>query len=331
MTNTNEHSSNGRPALNIRPASEFQSGEPGLYADVPMEEYARMSGVSNTALSIIHEDNEAKLAWTRANPKPPTAAQIFGRRAHACVLEPERFDAHFDKAAQCRGITGKGTQCKNGGSSRVGGKWYCGTHLAQAPGEPDQIEAIGDGDFDDLLGMRKACKAHPIVGRLLSLPSYRELSGLWIDEATGLRCKMRIDLLLPEHQAIFDYKTISPSVSDEDVSWAIWKHGYLRQAPMYLSGCRALNLPVTDFGFFFQEKEGPYFVRPFRIDEATLAVGAEQLRHLMKRHKRAKELDLWPGYEDGDQIIPIGLPEKVIKYDLSDGERSAIMHGGVVL
>lgn len=320
----------GLTVIDIRPASEFQSGEPGLYADVPMEVYAKAHGVSNSALTIIDQHNEAKLLWEREHPKESTAAQRFGQYAHACILEPERFEREFDKAGQCEGVTGGGSRCRNVGSARIGGRWYCGIHVKKVDGTPDEITSLSDGDYADLMGMTEAIYAHPEISRIMALPSHRELSGLWIDEATGLLCKMRIDLLAYEHGAIFDYKTIGTSVKEEDISWAIWKHGYMRQAPMYLSGCKALGLPIEDFGFIFQEKTGPYFCRAFRLDDAALRVGVSQLRGLMRRYKRCKETNEWPGYNDGT-ILPVGLPDKVIKYDLADGERSAIYQGEVTL
>lgn len=317
----------------IDDVERFLAGVPGLYNRIPEDVYHAFDACSQSRLKCLRDDPPAKLKCELdrkgEEDEEATKAQIFGRRAHACLLEPERFDERFAKADQCNGWTKTaGTRCKNGGKTRHDGKWFCGTHTPAV--SADDIETVSEKDHNKLFGMRKACHEHDEISQILGLPSYREISGLWIDRATGLLCKKRIDILAHEHSVIVDYKTITPSVKEEDVRWAVWKNAYYFQAPFYLSGCTALGLPVADFAFIFQEKTAPYFCRPFRLDDAAVSVGVVQLRELMKRYKRAKESGIWAAYEDGT-ILPIGLPEKVLNYDLTDGERSAIMHGELTI
>lgn len=318
-------------AVEIRTDIEgFLAGEPGLYSGVPESVYHRKKACSNSALTKIFNESEKALKYGWDHPTESTKDQIFGRQAHACVLENDRFGRDFDKAQQCNATTNDGPRCSSNGKNRYGGKWYCGTHEKKIAGEPDAIDAVSETSYEKIDGMLKECKADPDVNRILSLPSHRELSGLWIDPATGLLCKMRIDIFIPEIGAAWDYKTIGSSIAEEDIEWAISNWGYNRQGSLYWSGFEVLGINLTDFGFIFQEKTGPFECQAFRIQESALRVAALQLRDLMKRYKRALETDAWPGKAAGG-ILSIGLPEKVIQYDLSEGERSVLLHGSITV
>lgn len=321
---------NTLPKLAIKDGSEWPSQEPGLYAGVEEEAYHATRACSNSQISVLQTEPPETLKWKLEHPEEyNTPAREFGRRAHACILEPHRFDEQFDKARTCNATTqSTGERCMKSGSLRIRGKWYCRTS-GHAPNAPmDDVTAIREADYDQLIAMRKRCEDHEMIGRVLVLPSYRELSALWIDEATGLLCKMRIDLYAHEAAFLLDYKTFRKALTEENMAWEIHNRGYHRQAVMYLSGCKALGVPLDDYAIIFQQKSGPYYARLCRIDEAALRVGAVQARELMQIYAETVAQDHFPGYDDGVDILPIGLPDKILDYGLTDGERSAILTKG---
>jgi hypothetical protein len=93
--------------------------------------------------------------------------------------------------------------------------------------------------------MAEAIRRHPLAAALLD-PAYGapEQSGFWIDEATGIRCRVRFDWL-PSIQSgrliIPDYKTTTDA-SDDALQKDIAKYGYNQQADWYETGARALEL-----------------------------------------------------------------------------------------
>lgn len=309
--------------MNIRHASEFKFGEPGLYRDVPDSTYHAFNACSNSRLSLLKQ-SPAKLKHAIDNPDDTeTPAKIFGRAAHAAILEPMQFAQKFDKARQCHGETKGGDRCSYNGKERHGGKWYCGRHAPE--GEPQNVTALSEDDYDAVLGMRKAVDAHRAASHILSFGGGSELSALWIHEETGQLCKMRIDFYAPDVGILVDYKTSRDLESQFGVTWeffqsdlacleskALYNYGYHRQGAFYLLGMRALGLNLKDFVVLAQEKDAPFQVVAMRIRDDALKAGKSELDRLISLYAECEREDTWPAFPDG-KIIDVTLPEWAFK------------------
>ena len=310
--------------MTIRPPEEFKSGEPGLYANVPEHTYHAFNACSNSRLSLLKQ-SPAKLKHTIDNPDTSdTPAKIFGRAAHAAVLEPMEFAQKYDKARQCHGTLADGeTQCSYNGKARYSGKWYCGRHAPE--GEPQNVTALSESDYDAVLGMKEAVYAHRAASHILSFGGGSELSALWIHEETGQLCKMRIDFYAPDVGVLVDYKTTNDLEKQFGVTWdffdgplvtleskALYNYGYHRQGAMYLMGMRALGLNLKDFVVLAQEKDAPFQVVAMRIKGDALEAGKSELDRLISLYAECEREDTWPTFPDG-KIIDVTLPEWAFK------------------
>ena len=66
--------------------------KPGIYPDLPNEEYHRCDGVSNSMLSDMAR-SPAHFQAARRRQREETPAMAIGTAIHCAVLEPERFAA----------------------------------------------------------------------------------------------------------------------------------------------------------------------------------------------------------------------------------------------
>ena len=63
--------------------------EPGVYRDIPIDQYHGGSGISKSGLDLIHR-SPALFDLARQSPRPSTPAQALGTAVHLLVLEPGR-------------------------------------------------------------------------------------------------------------------------------------------------------------------------------------------------------------------------------------------------
>jgi hypothetical protein len=278
---------------------------PGVYPGVPMIEYHRWPGASNSRLSKIRQSP----AHLKAYLDEPTDAAHFaiGRATHSAILEPDDFGASYVMPEQC-GATkkGDGLRCANAGVSLINGEWFCGVH-AKGVGAPDTSKIVlPPADYSAIQKMRDSVMAHPKASRLLSGKGEVELSATWNDAGTGVLCKARLDRYSPAIAggAIVDIKT-TRDASPRAFESAIYNFGYHRQAAMYLAAARATGLNAEHFVVVAVEKEPPYAVAVYRITEGAIMAGEEQLKPLLALYAKCVETDTWPGYSENIEDIAI--------------------------
>lgn len=325
--------------MNIRPASEFLSGEPGLYEGVEDSVYHGFDACSNSRFSKLFL-SPAHLKYDIDVGFKDTPAKKFGRALHKLILEPLDFAARYDIAKTCGGKIKsgdrKGEQCTSTGSVRISGVWYCGTHKPKPVGGADlvfdSVEVLSGDDHQTLQTMKTALRKNVAVERIFSFGGGRELSALWIHAETGLLMKCRIDFYAPDVGLLIDYKTTKSLSKDfglthehvvwenEDasafvskkldvvISWAVYNYGYHRQAALYLMAMAALGLKLEDFLIIAQEKEPPHMAVTFRVRDDALKAGRTQLAPLFETYARCKKTNRWPGYAN-DQVLSLDLPE----------------------
>lgn len=313
--------------MNILPASEFLSGEPGLFEGVEDSVYHSFDAGSSSRFSKLYL-SPAHLKYDIDVGFQDTPAKKFGRALHKAILEPLDFAARYDVAKPCVGVLGsgerKGQKCGGGGSVRISGEWYCGKHKPKSESELifDSVEVLSGDDHKKLQTMKTVLRRNTAAERIFSFGGGRELSALWIHEPTGLLMKSRIDFYAPDIGMLVDYKTtrslatefglthehVDGDKFDVVISWAVYKYGYHRQAALYLMAMAALGLKLKDFLILAQEKDPPYPAVTFRIQDTAIEAGRSQLAPLFETYARCKKTNRWPAYVD-DQVLSLDLPE----------------------
>jgi hypothetical protein len=225
-----------------------------------------------------------------------TAALLFGQALHAAVLEPDDFEERV-----ILGPINPKTQEPYGRDSKA-----CQTFADE---NPDKI-VLGKGDRDAIEGMGKAIRSHPTARKLVRAVGRSELTLVWDDAATGVRCKARIDGFIGNGLGMIDLKSTNDA-SAGAFSRSVYDYGYHVQAAMTIDGWKALTGQDEPFTMIVCEKEPPYAVAVYTLGEDSLAVGRVEYREVLRSIVKCRVAKEWPGYPA--EAVPLDVPEWVFK------------------
>lgn len=259
---------------------------PGLYPDLPAEDYHRdpVPGGSLSASGaklLLPPSSPAHYRWAMDHPQPFKRHFSIGTAAHQRVLGvgPELVVIDAENYR---------------------------TKTAQA--ERDEAHANGlvpllAAEMEQVDAMTVALMAHPIAGRLLDPDHGKpEQSLFWRDDRTGVIHRCRLDWLPDPSRGrmiIPDYKTARSAHPD---TWAkaAADHGYHLQDANYRAGVQAVGLADKDVTFVFivQEKEPPYVVSVIELDQQAVWLGRDLMHQASSIYAECKAEGRWPGYSD---------------------------------
>ncbi|MGW6699609.1 PD-(D/E)XK nuclease-like domain-containing protein [Nocardia sp. NPDC055049] len=257
--------------------------EPGLYPDIPDEEYH----ADNTALSssgartIVFESP----ADYRHTPRVDKAEYDFGHAAHLYVL---------GKGAQIRIVEADDWRTDKAKAKRA--ELRAAGLVPLLPKEDQQAR-----------DMAAVALEHELAGALFAVGE-AELSGWWIDPETGARCRFRLDWItrLPDGRlVIVDYKT-SKGAGRAAFAKSVGEYGYFAQQPFYVDGAAALGVHVDDFLFVSQCKTYPYRVTVGRVDPLDVDLGRRINRQAIRTFAECMAADHWP--DNSGEIYAASIP-----------------------
>lgn len=222
----------------LRPASEVQSLEPGVYLDVPFSEYLKLKALSNSFLCGF-ERSAGYAKWSKDAPIDDEAesAADLGTLVHALALEPDSLPDRYLVMPKLKLTSNENRE--------------------KAAEYEAQAKAAGLIPLDAAT-MRKArlmagsMMAHPDMRMwLTAVNGYSEATIIWRDDQTGLLCKARCDRLIfvPGGAVIFDVKTIAQM--EKLNKYKMRDLGYYRQAAHYIEAAQSLSAGQVWFFFGF--------------------------------------------------------------------------------
>jgi len=267
--------------------------EPGIYYDVPAEEYHEWDAVSNSRLAYLIATSPKHYKWRLEHPEPDKDAWRKGRILHKLVLEPYDFERVYAVAPDVKRNTKAGKEL-----------WqkFTDTLEGRTP--------ITSAEYDEASAMAKAIRALPKADLLLS-GGRAEVSVVWDDPDTGVRMKARPDYI--NDNLIIDLKT-TRSFADGAFSRRAYDYGYHRQAAIYIDGCRAAGLRIDAFVFVVVEKTDVHDVIAQPASENMIYVGRAQYKRALITYADCVAKDEWPGYDE--QLENIELPYWVLREEL---------------
>lgn len=161
----------------------------------------------------------------------------------------------------------------------------------------------GREDNEAIAGIVAEVTRHPVAGPMLTGGS-AELTARWVDPGTGLPCKARVDYYVQSLGLVIDVKTTTDAGLDSFQN-SIAKYGYHRQQAHYMAGLQVLGKPARAFVFIACEKEPPYVVGLYVLDEIALRKGDEQRRNGMAILADCVSRNEWPGLSTSIQTISL--------------------------
>jgi hypothetical protein len=261
--------------------------EPGIYPNISHDAYHKMTEVvSNSYLGRLnHCPASANI------PMAETPALTFGRAFHSFILDGVKsFQRDFavspgiDKRTK-EGKAAYALFCEESGDKTV----------------------ISQDDMDSIEEMYGAIVTHPIAAKLL-MEGRSEMSVFWTDEKTGLPCKCRPDRIPDgDHGVILDLKSVR-SAEIHAFTSACMTYGYAREAGMYIEGFNTVSSAKVDaFVFICVEKEPPYRIEVYTLEDLFIEYGKKEFRRLINIEKECRDNDFWPHWKN-EEIKTLYLP-----------------------
>lgn len=242
----------------------------------------------------------AYFKWCEENPQEPTEDLIFGSAFHKVVLEPATFDREF--AVLPLNIDRR---------TKAGRETYnefLETHKNK--------DILTQEQFETALCMKNAVEKNKIAKVLLK--GKKETSMYYVDDLTGIECKIRPDLytIVNDRLVITDFKSCK-SASPEEFTRDIVKYSYDLQVAMYKNGAsKVLGYPLDkiDFVFIAVEKKAPHLIGIYEANEDIYQRGDAIYRKYLGMLKHCRETNDWYEYNGiTHQPMLLGLPEYLTK------------------
>jgi hypothetical protein len=222
----------------------------------------------------------ARFAYQREHGRPDKPAFDFGHAAHLYILGKGNAIVRID-ADDWRTKAAKD---------------------ARAEAYADGLVPLLGADDDRALALAKAVRDHPLAAAILS-EGEPEKSIYWVDEATGVTCRGRVDWL--RDNALVDVKT-TLDASPAAFAKSCANYGYDQQADWYPAGIEAITGKRLPFLFIAVEKEPPHLVAVYQLDADALDRGARRNRQALDLYAECESSGIWPAYSE--DIETLSLP-----------------------
>ncbi len=117
--------------------------------------------------------------------------------------------------------------------------------------------------------------------------------------------KVRPDFLPDRMGSVPEYKSTADA-SEEAFKRDAYNFGYHLQAALYLRGVKeVLGETPDDFVFVCQEKEPPYLIEVYGLEDEWLEWAEIQLRYAIRLFAHCLETDHWPGSSGELKRVPM--------------------------
>ena len=250
------------------------SGE--LICNMPAAVYHGTKALSKSGLDQFRKSPAHFRAWQDGITKNESSPALeFGTAVHMAILEPELFAAIYTVFA--------------GDRRNKDGKAAYEAVIASGKTPLNQEQ------WDNITGAAAAVHAHPAAAPLLN-GIQTEVS--CFDNWMGVKVKARIDGLGKDY--IIDVKT-TQDASPVAFGKSCAQFRYHVQAAWYrqITG-------IHRFVFIAVEKEAPYGVACYELDEQAINLGIDIIEEQLRTYIECEQLNSWPCYSS--QIQSLSLP-----------------------
>lgn len=288
---------------------QAQVRKPGIYFNLSNEEYHADKSLSNSGMeALLYKSPKHYWFSSPLNPnRKPFDSDAFrkGRVLHTLLLEPEKFAAEWTIKK--------------------------GVKTSSVP------FTVGEGEYNEIQMAVIELRADPVINALFTY-GFPEVSIFWVDEKTGVPCRVRTDWL--GTVLVGDLKSTS-DLGDYKLRYSIVDYGYYRQQALYLDGVEIIKQLIREgkavvegidqdghwfksfmeavhdkFAFVFQELKEPYVTRAETLCALTRDLGKGGYMMALQRYKDNYEKygeQKWPsGYEGRVGLIQLDdLPPKI--------------------
>lgn len=245
--------------------------ENGIHA-ITNEQYHSSEGISRSDLMRF---KKSPMHFKHKQSLKETSSLIIGELVHTLVLEPLFFNDRY---------------IINPGFDRRTKDGKAGYAEFQITSEGKKI--IEGNIYDEAKRIADSVNNHEFKQHMQK-DYYFEKSIYFEHKLTGLQCKVRPDAWLGD--VVIDLKT-TVDASFRSFQSSAYKYGYYLQAGMIKRALESLNTHIKNFIFVAVEKEAPYAIGIYKLDDEALEYGANEFDTLMIDLQKYIERDEFPDY-----------------------------------
>lgn len=247
---------------------------PGIHPEIPEADYHQLPGLSSTGIKRMLQA-PAVYRWHADHPQSHKKAFDLGHAVHARVL-------------------GVGL-----GEAIIEGPWN--TKAAKTAVEEAReagLVPLKPEDAAEADAMAEAVRAHPDAGPLFR-GGQAEVSLIWDDPDTGVRCRGRLDYWHQGPNVAVDLKTAQSADPSRYARTAV-DFGAAEQKVHYQDGTALLTgLDRPRFLHVLVSKTAPYLVSVVELDDEFEHIAAERVRQAIDLYAKCVANDDWPGFAPG--------------------------------
>jgi len=266
------------------------------------------SAVSASSLSKILRSPATFKETFWGPPRPASDALKLGRLVHMALLEPSRFVESYVVMPVFEGFTKDGRLSNQSGEAKAKkASWFASL--------PPGTTVVTEEERDVIEGIANSVMAHRDAKDILT-GGKTEVSGYYVDQDSGIRCKIRPDFIHFGIHAEVDLKT-TQDCSRYAFSRSIMNYNYHFQRAMYAEGIKAITGKYPEHSVFIAvEKEPPFEVAVYRADIGMMDYGREQYKQALRTLRTCIDTMTWPGIQA--TMEDIALPA----YVFNQGDRT---------
>lgn len=273
--------------MSVAEAASEPAFAPGVRYDLAHDDYLRLPALGSSDIKRILR-SPAHYRAAADDTADAADALLFGTAVHMGAFEPARFEREVVALPDVDRRTKAGKA----------------EHDAFVLAHPGAL-LLPAADLERARRVVAALHEHSAAAHLLR-DGVPEVSLQWVDEATGAPCKARVDWLRPDGSMV-DLKT-ARDASPLGFGRAIGQYGYAIQDAHYSAGGTvALRQRPPYFAFIAAEKDPPYAVGVYVLDDEAVAAAEARRRGALERWAECTRTGRWPAYSD--LIETITLPK----------------------
>lgn len=271
--------------------------DPGMYEDIPFETYCKWDAVNSSRLKLIAKSPLHYQCATGADSK----ALRLGRLIHCGKLESTQLPWRYAVLPPFH--LASDNVDKDGNQSRSKATTAYKNQKAKflATCEANGREVVTSEEYQEMLDVLLCVDSNPLASLMLNGEGRTELSIIWHDASTGLRCKARIDKENVRHGKTVAMTDLKTDKDPGDFEWSIWNYEYHCQAAWYLGGWKALTGDDIDFRIVAAGKSDPMQARAAAMSQNALAIGQLVNMERLAIVKQCIDSGEWPGYDNPEQ------------------------------
>lgn len=260
----------------------------GVYPGIEAEDYHRWSAFSiSNGLELLKSPGH--YLYRLNNPIEPTPAMELGTNIHLRLLEPDKFGGKFAFLPD---------HIPNDKRTKLYKEF-----VEQVP--PGR-KILSSSDARIIEAINQSVRSRLCTQELLWGEGESELSLFWEDEATGIKCKGRLDRIHYGLNMLVDIKT-TKDASPVGFAKNICNRGYYIQQAHYRDGARSLGIKIDHVIFIAIETVAPYGVGVYSLPNHALDAGLEHRNLLLKQLSKCYADNTWETFPD--KITPLEFPD----------------------